>query len=819
MATREEYIGALRKADAAGDTKAAEAIVRKIQALGSTVQPAQPAQPVEAPSSEGVSFNPGNVWKALKDSIRPGQIGKDIQKIMGTDLGAKMDPASDLNKPAPEPQLPPELEGVPEFHGGGTYTGQFKSFLGALMTPDIEKRAKLLEGWGFKTEKIGDVFVVVNPKTGRKQPIDKPGWSLQDGLSLLAETGKYATAGKYAAGGKTIIKRIGRGLVGGAATATANEVALQSRGLEFDTPDVVATTLIEVGVQALIPFLGALHRQLSPVTKAKYNMAKTLEEIMDVTDWSYDDVMTAVSQNLGKNTTPFEAGVPLAKEQLMLSALNDPKKADYLLEKYTSQLQGTQADLARTFAALTNKSSVEALADTSIVSKKIINNKQNLRSAYDGVYYDKALKGLDDIPTQEYVDELNEVIRDVSTRKSTLRSGLKNKVENLTSDEYLASLRAWKAELSGAVDGGIVDQYGNVAKSTAKQGPKPTRTLKAAQFHSIIKSIRHQATLFNKTGSSPELVTALLKIEKKMVKKLEALTEFEMVMGKDGKLVPLEVRDAAGKLIKVKREYSFAEANKRWRASTEKINKLLKSRIGESAELEDVEFDTFLKSIFETSEGVNKELADDFMRSLRKQDPQSADDLYGAYFGTKIKDAGKTPTATHLFESLFPKGHPIESTAIYRFAPTELARKNIRSFEGILRRGSAVEKMDLVDKSRLQWGTSKMDPASSHLIYVRQAFSRAVGSGQRARLGEAWFKAATNPKWAEEWNHLMNGRNTLKMAWPQGAHKKANAVRAFIDEADVFASKVAASISEGEWIQSMVPGAAVSAKAEVMGQN
>ena len=714
-------------------------------------------------------------FEALKDSFSPEAHLAALSKFK---LPSKERPFAMIqHKPYQRMELKGELKGMNEV---GPRDLPMKGLLATLMIPDVKERAVALDKQGHKIDYVHGV-PVVTLKNGKRKMLNKPGWSMGDAATLGAEMLKFTGAGKAVRMVKGKSKKMLLGALGHGITSDIDQRAQEGLGGAYDPTDVVLTTLVGGGAEALIPLLGKIHRQLSPQTKAAFKNAKTIEEIQKVTGWSEEELLETVRTNLGKNATPVEAGVPLSKEKLLTAALNDPKKARALQEQYVKEIDGARGKYGRTLSALTDTDIVDAVAGAKRAAGGIMDAQIKDRKILADKLYGEALNDVGIIDTEKYVNHILVALKKDANPGDPTEKGLIAYLNQFESRAYKEAVKANK-NIPQALDPNGVPIPHSL----------PPRWEKDANlFHNIIIDMRARSALASSETTTPGLKTQLARLEKMMVDDLDKLSGGQ-----------------------------FKIANAEYARMTAELDKLAKGHPGKASKLEDLQIGEFLESIFEQRKIGDKEIAEKFMRDLTKRDPKSANDLYGSYFLAKIKDLDGT--AKSFNSALFEKGAKLEANPIFKFAPNPEAKKRIRELHATFKKAEAFEQLGLVKNADGKWVAQKMDTEMSHIIYVRQALSRAVGKGQRKRMGEAWFEFATNPKWAEDWDRIIQGRKRMMSTWPKGklykpesASEYANATKAAFKDIDEVTTRIVNSLTESDWLAGVRPGATVAAANEI----
>lgn len=210
----------------------------------------------------------GQLKQALQQADKAGNT-EDARKLADA-LRRATQRNQDLREgqgPEQAPRDLPEFGSLEQFGPLGEQSGT-GARLGAAFatTPDPEARKDIIQkaipGTEFTQDEEGNT--VIRLPDGQEAYLNRPGLSMQDLADFSADVVKFLPSARFAAGGRTLLRRMGRGAVGGSATSAAEDAAATAQGSEqgFQGGKAGATAAADVAGEALAPAMGLVGRVL-----------------------------------------------------------------------------------------------------------------------------------------------------------------------------------------------------------------------------------------------------------------------------------------------------------------------------------------------------------------------------------------------------------------------------------------------------------------------------------------------------------------------------------------------------------------------------
>jgi hypothetical protein len=402
-----------------GDSPPTEAELEQIfSELSGSTAPQAPSEPAlqEPVQEEGDKYL--SPWQAIKHVMSPEVALADIKSI-GT-----------LERPEPVPFLSDEeisqFENVPEFRGG------VGGFAAAAMVPDVNERAQIFENLGMKIGEMDGQPTVIDPE-GREYLINKPGWSLQDAVSLAGEIGKFMPAGAYAASGKGLLRKFGRGLIGSFLTSTASETAQKAAGGTFDPEVIGIETLLGGAAEFASPAVKGVLAKLSPKYRNALKQANTMEELMKASDISIDDLKKAIEEateaeiQTGRPATLVDTSLDAPPSMAKAAAMQSPDYAarydEFLADRTKVARDSMEASLSR----LTGKPLDKTFRGTKQGVEQFFDRRIEKKNVAKDLFYERALANNPSVDTTTGVQVAKDILK--TSKSPKVRSAVKDALD------------------------------------------------------------------------------------------------------------------------------------------------------------------------------------------------------------------------------------------------------------------------------------------------------------------------------------------------------------------------------------------------------
>lgn len=205
--------------------------------------------------------------------------------------------------------------------------------------------------------------------------VNKPGMSMQDTVSGMAQLISYIPAARLTALGRGLFSRVGRGAATTAVTEAALQAAQGSVGGEFSLEDVGTAALFGAGAELAAPVLKGIWARLDPERRAIMKDAKTLEDLRKA-GIATEDELKRLQQSIAKgqassraveDLTGIEPGLFKAQMTLNPSDLSKQKflrQLDASAEVASEGLAGQNRRLSRITKAIVDRIAPEEAVET-----------------------------------------------------------------------------------------------------------------------------------------------------------------------------------------------------------------------------------------------------------------------------------------------------------------------------------------------------------------------------------------------------------------------------------------------------------------------
>lgn len=254
----------------------AETPSQRVKWADAVQQQSQPApEQSESQRTQGQRVRWSEV--AASGNAQPSGVGGVLQQVRQT-VGGAFDAFTGADSPIQAPEFQPATNR--QATTLEDYVAATRTSTGFALTPDDQRRAEIIREQYPNAEFTTDILLAQErgiewpssrtPRMmARASPeqewafINAPGFSLQDVQDVGADVAAFLPAGKFQAGGSTLIGRMGRGAIAGAATQAARDEAAQIFGAQegANAQRAVVTGGLQAASEPLVAVGGALARR------------------------------------------------------------------------------------------------------------------------------------------------------------------------------------------------------------------------------------------------------------------------------------------------------------------------------------------------------------------------------------------------------------------------------------------------------------------------------------------------------------------------------------------------------------------------------
>jgi hypothetical protein len=701
MATEQDYMVALDKADQDGDTEAVGYFTSKIKELR-TSQPAtvataaqQPDQPYyRAPDFAGQPYFDdeyavikreehelmGN-WKA-PDFAQRYQAIKQREKQL-------FDDRSKWNKGFPD-----ELKKLPELtaqtrQGGERATG---ALIAGLLAPEQDDRMAILENFGWKVETVNGFPKFTDTESGEEYALNKPGLSQRDLIDFMVTALQFFPAAKVTSlikglGFKPMAKKVTTGMATASLTELSKQGIEKALGGEIDGEPIALAALFGGATEVALPILRGIWSKLGREGREKMLNAKSLEEIQSLGVASRKE-MDELGNLIGPDeiskapplNRPQTTGSATDKGKLMAAA-NDPKLAEKMAEANSARDVWAKGRLDK---AVEGEPLENALMDAREASEEIFEQMYNRRKAEANKLYGNAFKGAKDVDV----------------------SGLRGHIKTIIDDKSIVG--GEKARILG-----FVQKY----LETAKGDMLPAKLAQELKFE--IDS------LIGKRGMT--------------------------AVGQNTEAALIDVQSQLKNLIE-EAAPGYKRANAAFRARTEGIDAMQEDLIGLISKKTDSNIET-IGRLLDTKD-VPRLLA---VKGLTDQvDPRIWANMHRNWLKSKVGNLpsnlmDKPNPAKVMYDKVF--GTEDLARRMIELAPDRNAKANLSWLKGYLLKSQRARGFDPAKSEKAftqEQAKGGFRATTSKLLHStrKSVASGILGNGERKRL-DAIFDAMEGPEWAK----------------------------------------------------------------------
>lgn len=761
--------GELSSPDAVALSSRGKDIIKKIDEIKNHPNFLREQKEIQArgPQSDDIETN-------IERSSNKQNLEKDNQNSVTTTVTpppARRRPLTDKEKEELSTEYIKSLE-YGEFRGG------MDGFVRTLIFPNVMERANLMRDEGFEVNTTNPDYpvVILRKPNGDiiEQPLNSPGWSVQDAISLASTIAEYTPAGRFTSMARSLMKKLARGVASGAATALAKETLQKQLGGEFNEIEILINSVAVAGGGALEELAPVVWKNLTRAQKRKAEATKSFTTLLEL-GISLDDLKQAVqSRSFKSKSGALESfNITLFKEALE----NSPILATEFAEKYAKDAASTSASLARVFNNLASQDLPIDVPERALLN--IFSSAQDVSSSIQNIRFTRPMQLLG----KKY-DEVFEEIGEVNLEPA-LELAEQISKESLPGSEAKKLSQKWISYFSKKKPGDkttfkpsppVLDRFGNVTKDATVEvfeNQNPNRVAPAKQVHLAIRELGD-----------------ILKVD----------PNFNSSVGSQVKINARKVRDELRKALGPK----FSEVDEAYSKSANALRKFLDStKLGTLAKKNELTADKFLDGIFGAKPGTAEfAQASKFIEDVSKQSPEVANDLYGGYFAAKVRSLPEKEDMAKVLSEIYgvrPNGD-IRKSTVYRLAPNPSAKRRIQRLGELIQEGAKIDPNKTLQEAMANHINKKRNPNSASWVYLRMAVSNAIKSRSDKKFLEVAHNMALDPKYRKEYLDLLNSKKLLVEAHNVNFLKRSEAAKTYLDKAQNLAEKVYFDMKQGSFL-------------------
>lgn len=591
-------------------------------------------------------------------------------------------------------------------------------------TPSDEERVQILKeiapGTTDRTDEFGNVFVKY-PNAEKERIVNKPGATFGDALMLTQEAAKGATVAR--AGG-LVSSPIGKMAAVGAAEAGmgyAQEAAQVLQGGTFDPLDplfaAAAGSLFEGG-----PVIKSIYRRMTPSGRKLLQQEGMLNSA--VMEGIGREDLEAIQKVMAENNARFsEEGLRQLPAVVQMAGK-------------TAEEAGFAQPLAQMGAAAGTKEGFGRA-----VRKEYGALSQ---SAKDSVQ--RSIENLSPLGAGQ-IESLEAASR---TMEKFLREGRMER-SSIAKQKY-------EAAFEGIEEVNVrpaMDQIGAFLKNDAPSG---------SPLEKKLVNINQQLSDNFVTDTIPPKKVQNIILELRDIQKIQNDKSVTSAVKEKARLLNQNLTKILNKATKDK----YGQADKAYAEMSEVLSRIQKSSIGKAADLEGEDLAGLVGMLFNPGKEA-REYSKRFFKVLRNEDPQTAKDLISVHLTNALEDAGDSPTATKLLDSLFGTK---EGTAnmVLQIADEAAPRS------GLVNRLMAVrdylqfaQKMEFVDPDTIAKRLASESLPNGALMYrigelgtIPTTLKQEGKQRQVKRNARLWMEMAMDDTWGRELAEILKLPKTSK---------------------------------------------------------
>jgi hypothetical protein len=610
--------------------------------------------------------------------------------------------------------------------------------LRTALIPDDRERADALRAMGIEVEDQGGLQFA-KTKDGQEFVINKPGMSKTDLYATASQIALFAPAAKAAGMGASIWSKTGLGALFSGATSVGVQETQEALGGEYDTEEVVLDTALGAGAEVIGPLFGKAWAKFSPTKKAAIESAETLDDLVDagvsrkqaneltkryVEEGKLADEL-GVKRPLGAQTLAGDASTDFQRPlvELRKAAATDASLAREATERFESQSRSMTAALKKETA--TETGALESLESMRTESKGIIDDAKKIRKTFFDQEYPKAFADAPKVDLDPIRREIDDLISSQTAPNTPARKKLEQLKSMFTTDEYEAALKAQKQAIAEASQ--VYDARGNLVKAPLPPLPKREMTPELLQeINWVLRDIQNLTADTSTLGSV-----------KKKARVIERFVTEKMDISTKGK---------------------YSKTDKAYSEFSNDIEKILQGSVGEAAAKSDTTLKNFQTALF-NPRPENVQNSKRFMDTLRRRNPNIANDLHSNYIASKLGSLDPKANAEDIFNAVFGRNEDTANVVIeLASGPEQKARlSGLRRILDSYRKGTDISitatTENIVDKE----AKSNWKAIIGKMFVFGQSSKQALAEISIKDRATVMFQAAINDDFAKELGNALRG--------------------------------------------------------------